>query len=508
MGVRRWKTLLPVLGLIAWAGCSGSPAPETGPPRGDLPSDLDGPADADPGTCSGEFHAAERVGLDLFVLLDVSGSMLDLLPAASLRAGHDTTKWDAVKQSLEAFVEAPESAGTGVGLHYFPQLQPGVPDSCTENAECGAGGPCTASVCVAGLVADDPSDEQPAVAFIGPTQPDCVGDDCICANDADCGGNNARCLGMTGVCVTPGQGVPQLPVPPLCNTQSDCAGIPGTNCESVGLCSSSGRVCVASFGCPAAEGSCVPYVYRCASQTSCESELYAAPAVPLATGMDHAAQLIQSLEGVQLRGLAATGPALRGALDRARAWALAHPDRRVVTVLATGGMPADCTPLELPEIAQIAASESSGSAPVRTFVIGVFSASALGGDGPARLDTLARAGGTARAFVIDTGADVAAEFLEALSQVRDTAASCTFQLGPQALDFDQVNLRLSELSGSLTDLSNVGDATACGDEQGWYYARSADGTPTQIETCPSTCARIETVRVNVELQVGCATRIR
>lgn len=501
-----------MLGWIAWAAaCSSSRQPADRLPQ-EPSSDAGAAATEGEGACTGETQAAEHVGLDLFVLLDVSSSMRQVLPAASLRAGHDLTKWDVAKQSLVAFVQAPESANLGVGLHYFPQLRSDVPDSCTDNAECGAGGPCTASVCVAGLVGDDPSDDQPAVAFIGPSNPDCVGDDCICASDAECGGN-ARCRGMIGVCVRPGQGVPQLPVPPLCNEQSDCAGIPGTNCEVVGLCNNSDpsnpRVCVPSFGCPAAEGSCVPYTYRCAGQSACESTAYATPAVPIATGTDHAAQLIQSLEGVQLRGLTPTGPALRGALDQARAWALAHPEREVATVLATGGLPAACAPLELPEIAPIAASESAVGDPVRTFVIGVFGAAELGDEGPAQLDTLARAGGTARAFVIDTGGDVPAALLQALNQIRDTAVRCQFQLSAQAtLAPDQLNLRLSELSGSITELSNVGDASACGEDQGWYYTRSVDGTPTQIEVCPSTCLRLSATDVSAQLQVGCPSRVR
>jgi hypothetical protein len=185
-----------------------------------------------------------------------------------------------------------------------------------------------------------------------------------------------------------------------------------------------------------------------------------------------------------------------------------------VTVLATDGLPSEdlpteCSPLEIPGIAQLASSESSAADPVRTFVIGVFGPSDLGDDGQANLDALARAGGTERAFVINTGGNVADDFLEALNKIRDTAVSCEFQLSAEAaLDFDRVNLRLSEPSGAVSDLANVGDVSACGNDQGWYYKRADDGTPTQIEVCPSTCARFTTSGVSAELQVGCATRIR
>jgi len=513
-----------LIGLIGWAGCSSSSdepdakvAVAEGRPDGDLLSDDQIATDASGGaddqrSCLGETHQAEVIGLDIFVMLDISASMAELLPRTSLRVPVQT-KWDAVKGSLEAFVQAPESADIGVGLQYFPQFNQGVPDSCATNAECGVGAPCTASVCVAGFVADDPTDNQPPVAFIGPTNPDCIGDDCLCKSDADCGGNNASCRGMLGVCVVSGQGVPPLPLPPLCNAQNECSGLPGTTCEPVGVCDGSPldnpAFCTPSLGCPVGAGTCVQFPYRCVNQTVCEASAYAAPAVAISTGPLHAAQVVSSLEAVQLNGLTPTAPALRGALDQARAWALSHPGRQVVTVLATDGLPTECTPLEIPDIAQIAASANSATDPVRTFVIGVFSAADLGQDGRARLDTLARAGGSERAFVINTSGNVADDFLQALNQIRDTAVNCEFQLaGEAALDFERVNLRVTDPAGPVSDLANVGDASACGSDQGWYYTRGPDGTPTQIEVCPSTCNRFLTAGVSAELEIGCATRIR
>ena len=114
--------------------------PAGGQPAGDLLSDDElasnpGSGMDDQRTCLGETRAVEVIGLDIFVMLDISGSMLDVLPTASLRARQQTTKWDAVKQSMEAFVQAPESAEIGVGMQYFPKQQPGVPDSCISNAE-------------------------------------------------------------------------------------------------------------------------------------------------------------------------------------------------------------------------------------------------------------------------------------------------------------------------------------------------------------------------------------
>ena len=79
--------------------------------------------------------------------------------------------------------------------------------------------------------------------------------------------------------------------------------------------------------------------------------------------------------------------------------------------------------------------------------------------------------------MINTTGNVTQEFLDALHRIRDTSLSCEFQLTGDSPDFDRVNLDVVDAQGSA-DLLNVGEAAACGDEQGWFYQRNADGTPT------------------------------
>jgi hypothetical protein len=312
--------------------------------------------------------------------------------------------------------------------------------------------------------------------------------------------------------------------PPLCNTDADCSGIriPGVACETTRACELTNNPnapipCSETVACPTGAGACtqtgisifgLPAV--CVNQTVCEASAYASPAVPISSATGRAQQIISSLEAVELNGRTPTGPALTGALDQARSWAAAHPDRQIVTVLATDGFPTDCAPQQIADIGQIAAVANSGADPLRTFVIGVFSATDLGNDGQQNLNSWAEAGGTKNAFVINTSTgNVADNFLKALNQIRDTAVSCTFQLSSDgALDFDKVNLTVNDPKNGSLDLSNVGDVSACGQDQGWYYIRGANGTPTQIQVCPSTCARFSTAGVTADLQVGCATRIR
>ena len=68
-----------------------------------------------------EVHQAERLTVDLLVLLDVSASM-----RAAVEGGM-RSKADLVGQALIRFVKDPRSAGSGVGLQLFPAPPPGGP---------------------------------------------------------------------------------------------------------------------------------------------------------------------------------------------------------------------------------------------------------------------------------------------------------------------------------------------------------------------------------------------
>lgn len=87
------------------------------------------------GGCAGTSVVAEKAQLDLFIMLDQSGSMGETATGG--------TKWQTVTKALKDFVALPEANGLGVGIQYFG-LPPagGCPSSCTTNADCGACGPC------------------------------------------------------------------------------------------------------------------------------------------------------------------------------------------------------------------------------------------------------------------------------------------------------------------------------------------------------------------------------
>ncbi|MGE0326826.1 MAG: hypothetical protein AB7S68_31165, partial [Polyangiaceae bacterium] len=97
--------------------------------------------DPDADTCAGEVTQGERKPLDMYVMFDMSGSM-------GVDAAPGVTKWDAVRPALQGFLTAPESAGIGVGIQYFPLLAAGSAWTCTSSSQCsGAGGLCVLKAC-------------------------------------------------------------------------------------------------------------------------------------------------------------------------------------------------------------------------------------------------------------------------------------------------------------------------------------------------------------------------
>ncbi|HTV25374.1 MAG TPA: hypothetical protein VMG12_42055, partial [Polyangiaceae bacterium] len=280
--------------------------------------------------------------------------------------------------------------------------------------------------------------------------------------------------------------------------------------EELGLCSNLVGLCSTNTPCPGG-AQCLPLgTTGCLDSASCDVQTYATPAVGISNAPERAAAIIASLQGVVPQGETPTGPALSGALQHAQQWAIDHPGRQVVAVLATDGFPTVCAPDQIADLAGLSAAAAQAERPVKTFVVGVFSNDDLGQDGQARLDELARAGGTERAFVVETGGDVSLEFLQALEAIRSSVVGCTFGLqADDALDFDKVNLKLTAADGSESQLINAADAAGCErDGNGWYYVRDERGTPTQLEVCPAVCSTLQLGQARVDLQIGCATIIR
>jgi len=409
--------------------------------------------------CVGETQLGHEVEVDMYVMLDRSASMREL-------TGTGASKWDAIGAALTSFVQDPQSSGLGVGLQYFPIATPGVPDHCGLDSDCGAqGGQCRSRACAP------------------PTS------------------------GSASFTIT------------SCLSNADCP-TASSGCVRLGVCSSDSRLAcfdLGSGGC-GPQGDCVPYVGDCTRYASCTLNDYATPAVPIALLPDNSARLIASLATLLPRGLTPTSPALSGALKLAGQQASAHPDHRVIAVLATDGLPTDCLPSGVQSSAQAVAAAAkvaqqgfTAQPSIPTYVIGVFAASDTNAHN--NLNQLAVAGGTKQAFVVDQGQDVAQQLIDALSKIRTGWLACEYQLPSapleQSLDFTLVNVELNSTTRNQQTIPYVRSLSLCSHPKlGWYYDAdpSAGESPTKISLCPKTCDTVHAeVDASIDIRLGCAT---
>ncbi|HXK20087.1 MAG TPA: hypothetical protein VNG33_19885, partial [Polyangiaceae bacterium] len=234
--------------------------------------------------CAGTLIQAQRIPLDMYVMLDQSGSMLD--PTVG---NAKITKWQAVSSALNDFVSDPASDGLGIGIQTFPLPDSRAPASCTTNAQCANFGFCFLKGCWNAAVGVPP-----------------------CNSDLDCGGVRRACGGI-GSCSKNANFIC-----PTANLGQACGPDPDTGAD-LGTCQAAPSSCIITDDCRAAT--------------------YATPAVAIAPLPGVKAAIVKVLQTAVPGGLTPTGPALTGAIDEATKWATAHPDHQVVAVLATDGLP-------------------------------------------------------------------------------------------------------------------------------------------------------------------------
>jgi len=403
--------------------------------------------------CATATQRAEQLPLDIYVMMDSSGSMLDLVSTTAT-----TTKWAAVREALIAFVQDPQSAGIGVGLQYFPLVQPGVPETCETAAECAGFGPC----------------------------------------------DILRTCSMT-------------PTVTACASNGDCRGGGGT-CVRLGVCGATGGYCAPPGGAcsTAANDQCLAIAGYCVARDKCDVPSYTAPAVEVAPLPGAAAALVSSLNQHMPDGLTPTAAALAGAVAHAQALARANPTHKVVVLLATDGLPSECTPTDIAGVAAIAATAHTGNPAISTYVIGVFAPVDMAA-AQANLDALASAGGTGRAFIVGTNSqNVTQSFIAALNAVRTSSLACQYAVPGAAgdggqVDYFSVNVQFTSGAGQTVTVGNVKNRAACSATQGgWYYDAdpAAGGTPQTISICDTSCAQMRAdPQGRVDVLLGCTTII-
>lgn len=425
-----------------------SPGPSIALPDAGSTPDLGPPPPAMPETCAEENHTATRVPLDVFLLLDGSGSM-------SGRAG-TRTKLELMREAVSAFLKDPRSAGMGVALSFFPSVF-----YCDKDTDC----PTT------GMIA-------------------------------------GRCLGVNTGCIPPLPGVAIrlcMPGVTMCPNGSTCTKIGRcpdvfgfTNCAL-------GTMCPGGAACQPIERTCnTPY------GTDCMGTRYSKPLVAFGDLPAGLPALSDALERRQPYGSTPLAEAVAGTIPILRTHIAAHPGRQVVLVVASDGIP-DPSCGGVPGILMNVTAARMQTPPLPTYAIGVFGGVELG-SGRMLIEDIARAGGTNQAYVIEPNGNLAEGFLRALNEIRGAALPCEFMIPPgkEGLDYGKLNLRFKTSGGGDELIGYVGSADRCDPMKGgWYYDvnPAAGGKPSRVLVCPATCAKLKGDETGkVELRFGCRTR--
>lgn len=176
-------------------------------------------------------------------------------------------------------------------------------------------------------------------------------------------------------------------------------------------------------------------------------------------------------------------------------------------VLVTDGVPQNCTQ-DANDVALVA--EAVRASGMRTFVVGVENPPGLDGGGNLdNLNLIAEAGGTERAFIVQTGdpAQTEAEFKAVIDEIRGVSVSCTIEipLPPSGTELipEKVNVKYSGSSGELAvDLSYD---PGCTSPDSWRY--DDPSAPATIVLCGDTCGTVQRdVTASLNIEFGCERR--
>jgi hypothetical protein len=357
---------------------------------------------------------------------------------------------------LVSFSKDAGSAGVGIGVGAFP-IELDLPDSCTTDSQCRGGAPCIRTLCLNTWLEFDRK--------------------VACETDADCEDGGSLMM-------------------PTCRTIGDCETAPEAFCfvESPSSCRG---VCTAS-------GICSRFV-------SCDADDFSEPIVPITESPGVETTLSIALQRRTPQGETTSAPALSGALQHAHAWKDEHPERDVVTVFVTGGPPTEClgdgvatSPDAIAELTELA-GDAAGEG-MRTFVVAVLGAEQAGSDLGADLDSVARAGGTDGAFIVDSEKNVSADVWLALNRIRNAERGCEFAApSGDGVDYDKVNLSFAS-GATSTRIPRVDSEGGCDDVSGgWYYGVAPGAAePERLVVCPKSCEALKAAAIGAaQLELGC-----
>lgn len=240
---------------------------------------------------------------------------------------------------------------------------------------------------------------------------------------------------------------------------------------------------------------------------TCDSNAYAAPAVPWAVLPSPA--IADWIEGLTAEGYTPSIPALQGAVDACKARMASQAERKCAVVFVSDGEPeGNCPPVSVSAegpLGDIAADAFAHDIPI--FAVSFYGISAVG---QKILITIAQEGGTQVPFAIKEGS-IDDDFAEALAEARGTALGCEYQM--PTTDEGQVNPNLVKVGytpGGATDSQTIprkSTEAECTSAGGWFYDDNT--APTKLVMCPSTC---EVMRADangkIEILLGCTSNQR
>lgn len=409
----------------------------------------------DDGSCTAQSHRATSVPIDIALMLDTSGSMLG-------RTTGGRTKWGAVTTAIASFLSDERTQGVEIGLQYFPLPDVTVAGACSSHDDCGPAGPCSVELCSESFLPCDEHD-------------DCQGgtDECVPIGACEVDQNNS-------------------------DSATNGSGYVGLFCRGSGATDCNGGVCE-----PLLQGVCT-------GGNVCVGASYAEPEVPIAPLDQSGPAIISSMMAHQPQGGTPTGPAMAGLLQWTTENVRDRP-HQTVAVMATDGEPTSCDPQDIPQIGAIAAQGLDASPPISTYIIGVVGPGETNLVG--NLHALAVAGGTEEAIILNSNADLAQQFLEALYRIRQASLPCAFDLPSSSevrLDYDKVNVEFFTPLSLPSVLYYVGSHESCAmDQGGWFYDVDPESgeTPSRIFLCDAVCGQLRAVsQARVDFKVGCDRR--
>jgi hypothetical protein len=235
------------------------------------------------------------------------------------------------------------------------------------------------------------------------------------------------------------------------------------------------------------------------AQNYCDSNQYVTPKVEIDLLPGAANNLNAAITAQKPAGNTPTVASLTGAIQHATDWAKAHPGRRAAVVYSTDGYPKGCDSSNTIANA-VGVAQAGLSAGIKTYVLGM-------GQNLASLNQVAAAGGTDKAYLIDTGGDAATQLSQAFDSIRSRAVlSCTFEIPPpptgETIDYGKVNVHYTDSSGKVTDVLRDPSSTAC--TQGWQYSTDKK----QVNLCGDLCNSVKAdPGGTVQILFGCLTKV-